>query len=518
MMSREGFVLTSLFAAAGCAVPEDADTIATTAQPVTLSERIAQCSADRRVSIGILSLSSCVGGDLFLREAFNGNGRSCATCHPVARNFAIDPAFIAGLPPGDPLFIAENNPQLAGLEIPRMMREFGLILENVDGFSPDPTVRFVLRSVPHTLSLGTSVLNPPNTVSPPVNRTGWSGDGAPGDGSLRQFQNGAITQHYTKSLARVAGTDFRLAVPGELDAIDHFMRRLGRLNELNLAGVVMKDAGAEAGRARFLSVGCNACHGNGGANASFGGGGNRNFNTGVEAARNAALAAFPFDGGFGLAQVNGAFGDGTFNTPPVIEAADTGPFFHTATTVSGASAHNAAMASTIEQAIAFYDTPAFNNSPSGRVGPINLTAVEIDNIGRFLRGLNASFNIAIASRRLEAVGDLLNNFIHDEGDLRGGLLRLAGVEIRDALRMLSEVPNLNPIAKNALSDFIRLVPAFDEPNPCGGLTAGDEDVDLFCGGDDRDSRLNHLRDLLATALANIGTNLTYQIGDAVLMF
>ena len=31
-----------------------------------------------------------------------------------------------------------------------------------------------------------------------------------------------------------------------------------------------------------------------------------------------------------------------------------------------------------------------------------LTAQEIDNIGRFLRGLNASFNIALASRRLEA--------------------------------------------------------------------------------------------------------------------
>jgi hypothetical protein len=40
-------------------------------------------------------------------------------------------------------------------------------------------------------------------------------------------------------------------------------------------------------------VGCNTCHTNAGANASFGGGGNRNFNTGVESARHPALATSP---------------------------------------------------------------------------------------------------------------------------------------------------------------------------------------------------------------------------------
>jgi mono/diheme cytochrome c family protein len=226
----------------------------------------------------------------------------------------------------------------------------------LDGFAPDPTTHFVLRSVPHTLSLATSVTNPAGAPPTPANRTGWSGDGAPGAGALRDFQTGAITQHYTKSLARVRGTDFRLAVEGELDRIDHFMRQLGRLNELNLATVVLNDAGAEAGRQRFLNVGCNACHGNAGANASFAPG-NRNFNTGVESARNAELALFSHDGGFLASPANpdGSFGDGTFNTPPLIEAADTGPFFHTATTVSGASAHNTAVATTIEEAIAFYD-------------------------------------------------------------------------------------------------------------------------------------------------------------------
>jgi hypothetical protein len=495
----------SLLAAAGCAGEES---VATTQERLTLSDRIEQCSFDPRVAIGIVSLDTCVGADLFFRETFNGNGRSCATCHPVDNNFAIDPASIAALPSTDPLFVAEFNPTLAKLEIPAVMREFGLILENADGFAPDPTTHFVLRSVPHSLSVATSVTNPPNAPNPPANRTGWSGDGAPNSGALRDFQTGAITQHYPKSLSRIEGSDFRLATDGELDPIDHYMRQVGRLNELNLSTVVMTDAGAEAGRTKFLGLGCNFCHNNGGANApSFAGGGNRNFNTGVEAARHSALAGFPRDGGFGgTVQLDGSFGDGSFNSTPLIEAADTGPFFHTATTVSGASAHNTAVATTIEEAIAFYDSPAFNNSPSGLAGPINITAVEIDNMGRFLRALNASFNIALASRRIEAVGSLLNNF---PGfiDIENELKRLAAVEAQDALTVLSEVPNLNLTAQAALSDFVRI--ALN--------TSFDKNTTISSDGG-RDSSLDHLRALLATAASDLGTGMTFQIGDGVLMF
>ena len=52
------------------------------------------------------------------------------------------------------------------------MREFGLILENLDGFG-DLNDIFTQRGVPHTLALRTSV-NSPNGP-----RTGWSGDGVP---------------------------------------------------------------------------------------------------------------------------------------------------------------------------------------------------------------------------------------------------------------------------------------------------------------------------------------------------
>src|SRR5262245_59513816 len=128
----------------------------------TFAQHQAACQADPRVQSGIVSLTECVGADIFMKENFNGNGRTCGTCHRVERNFAIDATFIARLPNSDPLFIAENQNdafQLNGLEIPAQMRARGLILENVDGTQPEgPTVRFVLRSVPHNLSQGTSVL------------------------------------------------------------------------------------------------------------------------------------------------------------------------------------------------------------------------------------------------------------------------------------------------------------------------------------------------------------------------
>lgn len=505
MKRCEGFVLImGLIAAAGCAGQDDIESTATAQQSVTLDDRIKLCDSDPRVIAGVASEDTCVGADLFLRETFNGNGRSCATCHPVAHNFTIDPAFIATLPSTNPLFVAEFNPALAQLEVPKMMRQFGVILENVDGFAPDPTTHFVLRSVPHTLSLQTSITNPPNTPNPPANRTGWSGDGAPGSGALRDFQTGAIRQHYTKSLQRIEGTDFRLATDGELDRIDHFMRQLGRLNEIDLTTVVMTDAAADAGRTRFLNVGCNGCHGNAGANASFGGGGNRNFNTGVESARNVALAGFPHDGGFGTtAQADGSFGDGTFNVPPLIEAGDTGPFFHTATTISGASAHNADVATTIEEAIAFYDSPAFNKSPAGLAVPIDLTAAEIDNIGRFLRGVNASYNIALARKRIEAVGTLRDVF---PGiiDVENQLKQLAVVEAKDALRMLSEVPSLDLDSQSALNHFIQVA-----TNTSGSKTTTTDSS--------ADSSVSVMLSDLADALAGIGSNLNYTIGDGVLM-
>src|SRR5512134_3057468 len=100
------------------------------------------------------------GRDLFFNETFAGNGRTCGTCHREERNFTIDPAFIATLPKNDPLFVAEFNPDLKeGFESPRLMREVGLIRENLDGFDDLPN-KFTMRGVPHVLALRTSVASP----------------------------------------------------------------------------------------------------------------------------------------------------------------------------------------------------------------------------------------------------------------------------------------------------------------------------------------------------------------------
>ena len=356
------------------------------------------------------------GRELFFNETFAGNGRTCGTCHREEANFAIDPGFIATLPPSDPLFVAEFVPALReNFENPRLMREFGLILENLDGFDDLPN-RFVMRGVPHTLALRTSV------ASPQGPRTGWSGDGAPGDRSLRSFAVGAVIQHFTKTLERVAGVDFRLPTDAELDALEAFQLALGREQDPVLP-LALKGTVARRGQAIFLddALGkCNRCHANAGANAGFGNLGNANFDTGVENLPDqpARLGGkqVPRDDGLGTP------GDGTFNTPPLVEAADSGPFFH----------NNAI--ETIEGAVAFYDGAAFNGSPSGRaVGGIELDGTQIVAIAAFLRVLNALENIRSGRGNLESARRL-GLFERQRAE---PLLRRALIDTGDAIKVLA---------------------------------------------------------------------------------
>ena len=373
------------------------------------------------------------GGELFFNETFAGNGRTCGTCHPRENNFALDPAFIATLPADDALFVAEFNADLkSNFENPRLMREFALILENLDGFDDLPS-RFVMRGVPHVLALRNTV------ASAQGPRTGWSGDGAPGDRSLRSFATGAVIQHFTRSLNRIPEVDFRLPTPEELDALEAFMLSLGRQEELALP-LPLKGAVTRRGQEIFLddALGkCNVCHANAGANASFGDGsaGNSNFNTGVENLPDqpARLTSerVPVDDGLGTP------GDGTFNTPPIVEAADSGPFFH----------NNAI--ETIEGAVAFYNGRAFNDSPAGRflastdpqgVG-IRLDATQVIAVAAFLRVLNALENIRESLTLLEDAG---RKGVF-ERRLARELLERASVQTNDGIRVLSDV-GLHPLA------------------------------------------------------------------------
>ena len=248
------------------------------------------------------------GEELFFEETFNGNGRTCGTCHPAANNFTIDPPFIQTLPCQDALFVAEHaadrracraaprqHRSLATLENPRLMREFGLILENNDGMH-DLENNFNMRGVPHIfsqpLSLTPQTGSGGSATTPPNERTGWSGDGSPfgqvgnltTTGSLRDFAVGAVIQHFPRTLRRQIGRDFRLPTPDELTAMEAFQRSVGHQEELNLATMVFRDGEVTAGRDVFNGAGqCATCHFNGGATAIFGTlGQNRNFDTNVE--------------------------------------------------------------------------------------------------------------------------------------------------------------------------------------------------------------------------------------------
>jgi hypothetical protein len=382
------------------------------------------------ISHGLVGSDVGQGGDLFFRGTFSGNGRTCGTCHRVELNQELDADFIATLPANDKLFVAEfpvSQGGVPGLERPLLMRAHGLILENVDG-AENPTVKFTMRGVPHSLSLATSILAP-NDGRAPVERTGWSGDGAPSTGALRFFPVGAVRQHFTKRLNRVANVDFVEPTSAQLDKMAAFSLASGRLNDLVLSNVTLTNAGAQAGKVKFVSAAarCNGCHANAGGNVAAGT--NNNFNTGVETVFNPArtIENFPFDGGFGTANrdcdgngSNDCFGDGTFNSVPLVEAADTPPFFH----------NN--VAETIEDAITFFTTAEFANSPAGGGAAIPLTVTEIDNIGAFLRVINAAFNNDIAIQRTDAGlslqdgGDSINGNCPD--DPLGGSDETSGAE------------------------------------------------------------------------------------------
>jgi cytochrome c553 len=278
-----------------------------------------------------LEILIAAGRQSFFNDTFNGNGRTCGTCHREDGNLTIDAEFMANLPPNDPLFVAEFVPALANnFENPVLMRKLGLILENVDGFG-NPGV---MRGVPHTLALLPNTLTPApiDGTNPAVlERTGWSGDGAPGTGTLREFIIGAVTQHYPKSLNRTPGVDFTLPSVAQLDALEAFQKSLGRRQDLVLSGpgaLSLKNEIAARGQQIFMTPGnvpglfvgsnagagkCFLCHANAGAGDTVvqivlgtpTADTNANFNTGVEnlPSQPADLVTPPQpnppDGGFG---------------------------------------------------------------------------------------------------------------------------------------------------------------------------------------------------------------------------
>lgn len=409
------------------------------------------------------------GRNSFFNETFNGNGRTCGTCHREDGNLTIDAEFIDDLPPNDPIFVAEFVPALAhNFENPVLMRKLGLILENPDGFDNLPS-KFVMRGVPHTLALLQNTLTPvgpvpgatplPNgsvpaqdgTTIPPNERTGWGGDGAPGTGTLREFIIGAVVQHYPKTLNRQAPGDFRLPTTGELDDLEAFQKSLGRREDLDLAAMqpkfrnevvrkgveIFNNPGSVLGQSDVGAGKCFLCHLNAGAGDFFFPGQNANFNTNVEGLPNQPADLVqpaqlnPQDGGFGQTGVSptGGFGNGSFNTPVLVEAADTGPFFH----------NNSI--ETIEGAVDFYNSRAFNEAPGfgSLIGGIRLEATEVVAVAAMLRVINVLENersardlinrlkIATNTTQIQTLADLAISEIDDANEVLvgGGLHRTA---------------------------------------------------------------------------------------------
>jgi hypothetical protein len=199
------------------------------------------------------------GKTLFTKETFRGNGRTCATCHVDGKDqFGLTPATIASLDHDDPLFVFEenvnriklaersqpsdlrglltsasgsakiiggsgdtyfvlggedlsisltdtngnsgtvqsftsgnlngptaSNGSTRGLEDHEMLTHGrGLILENIDGFNKNE----VFRASPHLLNVA---------FTAPY---GLSGEFE----NLRDFSDGAVIQHFPRSLARIA--------------------------------------------------------------------------------------------------------------------------------------------------------------------------------------------------------------------------------------------------------------------------------------------------------------------------
>ena len=420
------------------------------------------------------------GNQLFQDETFGGNGRTCATCHRADNNHTLDPLYISKLPANDPLFVYETKPELKDLENGKLLRQYGLILANADGFDKPP----VFRSPPHLLGLVNSIYpeavdviaqqmaaeideslpheHPGETVYD-INSTremvGWSGDGAPLDGKLRSFAQGAIAQHFPKSLNRKVGLDFREATSDELDAMEAYMLSLGSPKDFNLDKMhfisPLTDRGKELFNSKFgEGTGrCLGCH-NGAGSTSSTTTKNGLRDTGIENMElNPARLTdgkIAYDGGFGkniretcgINKDQQCYGDGRFNMTSLVEAADTAPYFH-----------NNAVA-TLEEAIASYNSDAFNNSPGatseGRERKIKIDSTKVTAIAAFLRTLNVIENVRNSNA-------LDTRALREKNVTANITVKLALADTEDAIQVLEQSGyNPSPEALSALREAFAL--------------------------------------------------------------
>ena len=353
------------------------------------------------------------GQKLFALETFDGNGRTCQTCHQPVDGFGLSPTTIANLFNDDP-----NGPLFAApaIEDDCLMRTNprGLILENIDTFASPP----VFRSTPHLIAIANSAPygmgfcpGPSCTPTPKV------------VDNLSDFCLGAIEQHFPLTTARnsdpaVSPLDFRSPTDFELAAMEDFQEGidfpekpfigatgLETANNL-IAEFLLRNPTADSvsimnGRDRFFGIGgvvadakCAQCHDGpvldrGPFTVPTGLGIPDHFDVGtgsdgttstitnpIAANRDTGCSGgVPTMPGDPLA-AEGSGGSREFNTMPLVGIANTAPFFHDGS------------ATDMTAAVGHYGIPAFNNSPAGvAIGGIVLGPVARTDLVNFMNAL-----------------------------------------------------------------------------------------------------------------------------------
>jgi hypothetical protein len=368
------------------------------------------------------------GFNLFTQETFDGNGRTCKTCHLPDHDYGIAPSDLATMSAHDKkLVFATKTPGLENSTTVQKLTSFNIangppgnidnpegpirtsmaigglafttsndcrnsgeivsitgdgatatvttteplellvgetfvitanaiagfnVTNTVTGLITPSTVSGVLSTTQFTFAstasgtgLGGQIITAVPCPGASVNRApavddgrrniqlGWAGDGTPMDPTifpsssasgdciaavddfdadptdltlaLRSFTLGAVRKHFTRTLNRIPGSDFRCPTSKELDAMAAFQQYLGRQFELALCSssnpspictgaqfsanlfatgrngtqtpfsngvITFNDATAETGKAIFLDsrASCNLCHFNGGAQSTEG--------------------------------------------------------------------------------------------------------------------------------------------------------------------------------------------------------------------------------------------------------
>jgi hypothetical protein len=365
------------------------------------------------------------GRRVFNEETFDGNGRTCSTCHIDTEGYNIFPSSIARLPKKErDLVFAVNVPGFENVELIESRALFNIsggaaplcpgsdpsCFDDEDGHS-GPIFRgsMAIQALELTTAVaeeavtdddfnGTTLL--PEECSEGVElelpQLGWSGDGSPGtpkvldgddacqthhghfdmdaDGSIRAFATGAIAQHFTKSLYREPGVDFRRATKDELNALEAFQRWLGRrplttaenaaqgtenASEFDILKLDFQDPRVALGRDHFANqegATCFRCHTNGSALGDGDFGSNNTITSVGLAGDDIGVAAvgfpLPDDEGTIVTSFAGRRNPdpffGGFNTQSIIEAAEKKSWFHNNKTVGD-----------FEEAIGHYGTDDF---------------------------------------------------------------------------------------------------------------------------------------------------------------